>query len=50
VVKRDDRHDVELSLEESIRVFAEETRPADVGEKVAFAVEIAREADGGEKE
>jgi hypothetical protein len=50
VVKRDDRHDVELSLEESIRVFAEETRPADAGEKVVFAVEIAREADGGERE
>lgn len=49
-VKRDERHAVEVPLEESIRIFAEETNPADADKKVTFAAEVAREADGGEKE
>lgn len=50
VTRRDERHAVEAPLEESIRIFAEETTPPDVDAKVAFAVELAREADAGEKE
>lgn len=50
VVRRDERHAVDLPLEESIRLFAEETTPRDAGEKIAFALELAREADAGEKE
>ncbi len=48
-VKRDDRHRVELSLEESLRIFAEETRPEDPEGKVKFAAALAREADSGER-
>lgn len=47
--KRDDRHRVELSLEESLKLFAEETRPEDPEEKVKFAAALAREADSGER-
>ena len=50
VVRRDERHDVEIPLEESIELFAEETKPRDAEAKVAFAVALAREADAGEKE
>lgn len=50
VARRDVRHDVALTLEESVRVFAEETAPSAVEEKVVFAVALAREADSGEKE
>ena len=49
-VARDERHRTELSLEESLEIFAEETRPPDAEAKVAFAAELAREADAGEKE
>lgn len=45
--KRDARHDAELPLEESLRIFGEETRARDLAEKVAFAAELAREADAG---
>lgn len=48
--KRDDRHRVELSLEESLKIFAEETRPEDSEGKVKFAASLAREADSGERE
>lgn len=47
-VKRDERHRVELSLEESLGIFADETRPKDSEGKVKFAVSLAREADSGE--
>lgn len=47
---RDERHDVEIPLEESLRLFSEETSPRDSAEKIAFAAELAREADAGEKE
>lgn len=50
VAHRDERHDVEISLEESIRIFAEETKPRDVDEKVAFAAALARESDAGARE
>ena len=50
VVRRDERHAVEIPLEDSIELFAEETKPRDAAEKVAFAVALAREADAGEKE
>lgn len=50
VVRRDERHDVEIPLEESIRLFAEETKPRDAEAKVAFALELAREADADEEE
>lgn len=49
-VKRDDRHDVELSIEESLEIFAEETKVRDVDVKIAFAAELAREADSGVEE
>ncbi len=48
-VRRDARHEADLSLEESIAIFAAETSPRDAENKVAFAVALAREADGGEK-
>jgi hypothetical protein len=50
VVHRDERHDVEIPLEESLRIFAEETKPRDADGKVSFAAELAREADAGERE
>ena len=50
VVRRDERHDVEIPLEDSIELFAEETKPRDAEAKIAFAVALAREADAGEKE
>lgn len=50
VVRRDERHDVEIPLEFSLELFAEETRPREAEEKVAFAAALAREADAGEKE
>lgn len=46
---RDARHAVDLPLEESLRIFAEETRTSDLA-KVAFAAAIAREADAGVRE
>lgn len=46
--KRDARHDVEVPLEESLRLFVEETRPRDAEAKVEFAAALAREADAGE--
>jgi len=49
-VRRDERHDVELPLEESLRIFAEETRPRDAERFVEFAAALAREADAGESE
>lgn len=49
-VRRDARHDVELSLEDSLRIFAEETQPRDAERFVKFAAAIAREADSGETE
>jgi hypothetical protein len=48
-VKRDERHDVEIPLEESLRLFAEETRPEDAEEKIDYAVALAREADAGDE-
>jgi hypothetical protein len=50
VVRRDERHAVEVPLEESLRMFAEETSPAGADRKVAFAAGLARAADGGERE
>jgi hypothetical protein len=50
VVRRDVRHDAEIPLEDSLRIFAEETKPRDTEEKIAFAAELAREADAGEME
>lgn len=50
-VKRDERYAVELPLEESLRIFAEETRAEDAERLVKFAAALAREADAaGEKE
>lgn len=49
-VKRDARHAADVPLEESLRIFAEETRPEDAGAKVEFAAGLAREADAGEEE
>jgi len=46
-VKRDERHAADVPLEESLRIFAAETRARDAGEKVSFAAELAREADAG---
>lgn len=43
--KRDERHAVDVPLEESVRIFADETRPERAEEKIAFALELAREAD-----
>jgi len=45
--KRDERHASELSLEESLTIFAEEVRSPEPEERVAFAVALAREADAG---
>lgn len=49
-VKRDERHAVEVPLEESLRIFAEETNPRDPDRRVEFAAALAREADAGAKE
>ena len=49
-VRRDARHDVELSIEESLWLFASETRPKNTEDKVLFAAALAREADAGAKE
>ncbi len=49
-VKRDERHDADVPLEESLRLFAGETKPRDAEEKVAYAVALAREADAAEGE
>lgn len=48
--RRDARHDVEIPLEESIRIFADETRPRDKVAKRVFAAALAREADAGARE
>lgn len=48
--RRDERHDVELELEASLELFAEETRVRDPEGKIAFAAELAREADAGATE
>lgn len=45
--RRDARHAAELPLEDSLRIFAEEVRAPDAGERVAFAAALAREADAG---
>jgi hypothetical protein len=50
IVRRDERHDVELDLEDSLRLFAEETGVSDPERKVAFAVALARESDALESE
>lgn len=47
---RDDRHAAELTLEDSLRIFAEEVRAPDAAERVAFAAALAREADAGAEE
>ena len=47
-VKRDARHAVELPLEESLRLFAAETRTEDPETVVEFAAALAREADAEE--
>lgn len=44
---RDERHAVDLPLEESLRLFAAETLVPDPEAKVAFAAALAREADAG---
>lgn len=44
---RDARHAAELSLEDSLRIFAEEVRAPDLEERVNFAAALAREADSG---
>lgn len=48
--RRDERHDVEIPLEESLGLFAEETSPRDPEGKIEFAAAVAREADAGERE
>lgn len=45
---RDARHAVDVPLEESLRLFAEETKPREAEDKVEFAAGLAREADAGE--
>jgi len=47
---RDDRHAAELTLEDSLSIFAEEVRAPDAGARVAFAAALAREADAGVEE
>lgn len=49
-VTRDERHDVTLSLEESLEIFAEETNPTDADKLISFAAKVARDADEGEEE
>ena len=49
-VKRDERHAADVPLEESLRIFAEETRARNAEWKVGFAAELAREADAGARE
>jgi len=49
-VKRDARHEVELTIEESLRLFAEETKPSDPKGLVKFAAKLARAADSGDRE
>ncbi len=49
-VTRDERHDVTLTLEESLNIFAEETNPTDAPNLISFAAKIARQADEGESE
>jgi len=49
-VTRDARHHVDLPLEDSLRLFAEEVTAEDAEEKVKFAATLAREADAGVKE
>ena len=44
---RDERHATELPLEDSLAIFAEETRVRDPEEAVRFAAALAREADAG---
>lgn len=44
VERRDERHDVDLPLEESLRLFAEETGVTDPG-RIEMALKLAREAD-----
>jgi len=47
---RDRRHAPDLPLEESLRIFAEETKTEDPEEVVKFAAALAREADAGATE
>jgi hypothetical protein len=49
-VKRDARHETALPLEESLRIFAEETKPERAEEVLRFAAALARAADAGEEE
>jgi len=44
-VQRDDRHHIDVPLEESLRMFAEETQISDSDRRVEFAATLAREAD-----
>lgn len=46
--KRDERHAAQLSLEESLRIFAEETGGAPK-ERIEFAAALARDADAGDE-
>jgi hypothetical protein len=47
-IKRDERHRADVPLEESLRLFAGETRPRDADAKGEFAAALAREADAAE--
>jgi hypothetical protein len=49
-ITRDERHDVSLSLEESLEIFAEETSPEDADKLISFAAKVARDADEGDEE
>ena len=44
-VVRDERHVVDLPLEDSLRLFAEETKITDAERRIDFAAKVAREAD-----
>lgn len=44
-VVRDERHHVDVPLEESLRLFADETKIQDAERRIAFAAKVAREAD-----
>lgn len=44
-VVRDERHHVDVPLEESLRIFAEETKVSGIDRLVEFAASVAREAD-----
>lgn len=44
-IRRDSRHDFILQLEDSIKLFAKETRPKNKDKKIEFTIQLAKEAD-----